>query len=682
MKFKKKLLFGLISSTAIATSTIGLLTTAAWAPVSNSNTNVTNNNEQNSAYIYLTFITQDPEVTFTGGTSVKIRSGKLFGSVIAPIATKPDSQFQYWYYIDEKGRQQEIKSDTKIDGNMPLKNDKLFIYPLFETITPEAFQVVFEANGGVLESGPSKSPFLAGQTFESIQKPVVSSSKPNESYFIGWYTTKDDSGERILDDFVLEDNISVYAHYAKKSYSASSEERGVGSLLFKRDVSESLNITALSGDVTLTASLEDDKVVAYYWDNDPQNQEGGVLFRDDYEVVIPEGHTICLVSGASRRIDYDVWENRGNYAFSDRNINSFKIFGGEVSLSGTTEGLLDWGDSSTQIDDLTQIPSESYGQRCFSELFYDADDKPDPEKTTKIYLSNDIAYQKRAFLPATTVSFDAYNSMFAQCESITSIPEYFLRGQHLYEGCYSNMFLGCWGIKTIPPTLFGPYPVFYFEHIKDVGLNYFYQMFCDCTGLESVPKFSQFSTIDELPQSCCESMFAGCTSLTSIHENLFSNITKFDERSCSSMFCNCTSLTQIPTLVGCDLSEGVIYAEIEAFAHVFAGCENVTYIDPKFFEWTYYPGMGDEALLAAGSFFGAFSGLTNITIYAQSPEDIPPGAGYKMIIDTSGVWHKLHIDYEFGIEMFAGCNCEGTWKETGTITTNSDFQYWIQVIEK
>ena len=97
------------------------------------------------------------------------------------------------------------------------------------------------------------------------------------------------------------------------------------------------------------------------------------------------------------------------------------------------------------------------------------------------------------------------------------------------------------------------------------GYNYaFYDLFCDCTTLQSVSK--DFLPATTLAESCYNNMFCECTSLVNAPELPATTLT----RDCYGyMFCECTSLVNAPELPATTLDE-------YCYQGMFYDCKSLT----------------------------------------------------------------------------------------------------------
>lgn len=537
MKFKKKLTLGLISSTTVAVTAIGLtcgtITTSNVFNNQNVNGDKAISNEQNGAYVNLTFISEDPEVTFTGGTSIKIRNGKTFGTIIPPVATKPGYEFKSWYYIEEDETQIEIKSDTIISDKMPLKDDKLLIYPLFNDVPPisnisVAFNVSTE-DYDVL-SGSLVSPlFQVGTIWDAVEKPTVRVSEPHydrENFVVGWSLV--DGGDIIPYDYVPTRPITVYPVTKARKFNG------------EMPIDASLNFTAVSDNATLTLKQHGDYpvVVQYYYDYDVntiwniEKQAPNTLIPDE-PLVIPKGHTINVVGG-----DIADAGTPKPFAMNDQDYNSFQI-SGDIWLSGTLGGLLNQGNSEmgkTIYDPVSQIEGGDY---ALYGLFENATNN-DPN--SHLHISQDVRFRSAEYQYDDGENYRPVNQSF--------IP-FITYGTHMFERMFANS-----GLESIPHGLFKK--TYSSEIISMIGLKdyrlseYCYkEMFLNCNKLwfmdEDFVPASQKGEI--VPAHSLEAMFKGCSNLRYVTPYLFTSaetgwadIDAFADGALIEMFSGCSKM--------------------------------------------------------------------------------------------------------------------------------------------
>ena len=152
-------------------------------------------------------------------------------------------------------------------------------------------------------------------------------------------------------------------------------------------------------------------------------------------------------------------------------------------------------------------------------------------------------------LPATTLTINCYDGLFADCQGITRAPA--LPATELADWCYSDMFSGCTGL-TAAPSL----PA---TTMKDHCYN---DMFAGCTTLTAAPALPA-STLDE---GCYAMMFWGCTYLEmapALPATTLANECYVD------MFHSCTTLSVAPALPATTLAE-------MCYANMFEGCTSLT----------------------------------------------------------------------------------------------------------
>lgn len=228
------------------------------------------------------------------------------------------------------------------------------------------------------------------------------------------------------------------------------------------------------------------------------------------------------------------------------------------------------------------------GDWNFAKLFKlptaNAWDPPVTVTTIKSHPSNDIV------LPATTLTNNCYNGLFAGCKYITKAPV--LPATTMPVGCYAEMFRAT-GLTTAPAlstTVFQPYS----EDAEGEhgSIDCYMQMFQDCTSLTTAPALNattlvhgcyqnmfqgctSLSTPPALPATdltggdqCYTAMFKGCTSLTTLPAN-YLPATTLDAWCYMEMFSGCTSLETAPALPATTLTE-------DCYHRMFEGCTSLT----------------------------------------------------------------------------------------------------------
>ena len=142
-------------------------------------------------------------------------------------------------------------------------------------------------------------------------------------------------------------------------------------------------------------------------------------------------------------------------------------------------------------------------------------------------------------LPATTLAQNCYYQMFINCSSLVTAPE--LPATTLAQSCYQGMFQSCTSLTTAP------------ELPATDLTNYCYvDMFYGCTSLIKGPKISAIT----LAPQCFREMFRNCTALKTAPELLVTFISENDDEyygddpnsCCNYMFYGCSSLNYIKCL--------------------------------------------------------------------------------------------------------------------------------------
>lgn len=159
-------------------------------------------------------------------------------------------------------------------------------------------------------------------------------------------------------------------------------------------------------------------------------------------------------------------------------------------------------------------------------------------------------------LPATTSGY-CYTEMFRNCTNLTTAPD--LPATNLATRCYYRMFhsTGITSLPSMPSTVtFG-------------GDEVCYQMFQSCTRITSIaqPLFGGTMT---LRKGCFQDMFAHCTGLVNIPDNLLPATTL--AVNCYRGMFQDTGLTRAPFLLVETLSWN------DCYRYMFYGCKSLTYI--------------------------------------------------------------------------------------------------------
>lgn len=166
-------------------------------------------------------------------------------------------------------------------------------------------------------------------------------------------------------------------------------------------------------------------------------------------------------------------------------------------------------------------------------------------------------------LPATDLSSAAscYSQMFKGCTSLTTLPATLLPATTLEELCYSEMFSGCTGLTSLPATLLPA---------TNLAASCYSQMFQNCSGLSTLPE--ELLPATTLADQCYNQMFQECSGLTTLPERLLP-ATILAELCYNQMFQNCSGLTTLP---GGLLPAGTM--KFACYRHMFYNCDGLTSI--------------------------------------------------------------------------------------------------------
>jgi len=132
-------------------------------------------------------------------------------------------------------------------------------------------------------------------------------------------------------------------------------------------------------------------------------------------------------------------------------------------------------------------------------------------------------------LPATTISQDAYRSMFHSASNLVTAPTELL-ATTLGESCCKYMFRYCSSLTTVPTLL-----------ATNLAQSCYSYMFDGCSSITTAPVLSATT----MQRQCYEYMFRNCTSLTTAPDLPATTLAYQSNR---YMFYGCTSLNYIKCL--------------------------------------------------------------------------------------------------------------------------------------
>lgn len=116
-----------------------------------------------------------------------------------------------------------------------------------------------------------------------------------------------------------------------------------------------------------------------------------------------------------------------------------------------------------------------------------------------LFKGSSITNAENLVLPSTTLADSCYDSMFANCTSLTTAPA--LPATTLAVRCYGSMFASCSSLATAPEL-----------PATTLASNCYRWMFANCTSLTTAPDLLATTLTD----FCYVDMFYGCTSLNYI----------------------------------------------------------------------------------------------------------------------------------------------------------------------
>ena len=197
--------------------------------------------------------------------------------------------------------------------------------------------------------------------------------------------------------------------------------------------------------------------------------------------------------------------------------------------------------------DFPELPATKLSSQCYESMFAGCsslsdtpellvDDLSDCSFCYSNMFKGCVSLTQAPVLPATKLSSHCYHGMFANCTGLVSVSD--LPGEILFGSSYQEMFAGCTSLVDAPDILAtsfnNPTDVYgacqgMFKGCSslvnppsdlfpiEAGFGCYYEMFKDCVSLTSSPVIHLSVSNSDLSLSPCQSMFQGCTSLTSIY---------------------------------------------------------------------------------------------------------------------------------------------------------------------
>lgn len=206
-----------------------------------------------------------------------------------------------------------------------------------------------------------------------------------------------------------------------------------------------------------------------------------------------------------------------------------------------------------------------------------------PHVFRTLFAVQPVIYADQLIMPADTLPYEAFHSMFRGCEKLKTAPE--LPSTNLGNGCYAFMFMNCTSLEVASEL-----------PSSRINKNAYIGMFHGCTSLTAAPTMNT----NFVGTQGCEFMFDSCVNLVDI-QNIVLGAMKVSSESYAGMFRNCYSLTQAPALPATTLSDNcykymfencVLLTEAPAlpatqfyencYKEMFKGCTNLSKIEVAF----------------------------------------------------------------------------------------------------
>lgn len=282
---------------------------------------------------------------------------------------------------------------------------------------------------------------------------------------------------------------------------------------------------------------------------------------DDY-IALSDGERLMFRAGVEKNAGFNIGSS-DYYYFTNNGAGSFAASGNILSL----------------LDREFTAPFKGYD---FYYLFLDCYDLTSAPE-----------------LPAASLAYRCYQSMFEGCIGLSSAPE--LPATSLAPHCYDSMFKGCTGLISAPDL-----------PAATLADYCYYSMFEGCKSLSSAPRILATSMA---VYSCCR-MFEECSSLITVPDLL---ATSLADASCCRMFEYCTGLTKAPKLPATTLAPSCYY-------RMFNGCKQLSSA-PEL------PALS----LNTSCYYEMFNGCDNLTTAPDLPATTLAESCYYQMFSGSGL---------------------------------------------
>ena len=342
-------------------------------------------------------------------------------------------------------------------------------------------------------------------------------------------------------------------------------------------------VVTSGGDITWTGSTTANPL--YYSKN---NGENWTIANSSTTISVVEGDKVLWKGTPTPREYYGIGKFSGdtNVRYSVEGNAMSLLFGndfkGQISLSGKDFALLDLFHGNTNVTSAENLllPATTLAFHCYTSMF-----------------SNCTNLTAAPELPATTLAYACYNQMFSKCTSLTAAPE--LPATTLTESCYRGMFSNCTSLTTAPEL-----------PATTLVTTCYDSMFINCTSLTTAPSVLPATTLAE---SCYGSMFSNCTNLTAAPELPATTL----EYNCyANMFEGCTSLTAAPELPATTLAES-------CYSDMFASCTSLSSIKCLATDISAYKCIYNWVNGVAAS--GTFTKAASMSSWTEGTSGIPSG---------------------------------------------------------
>jgi hypothetical protein len=243
------------------------------------------------------------------------------------------------------------------------------------------------------------------------------------------------------------------------------------------------------------------------------------------------------------------------YDNTSRTYDFYRLFENCTLIKGFENTL----ESDTLSEQVNILPLTKLATHCYEEMFI-----------------NCTGLENLPLLPAPTASDYSYAGMFKGCTNLSEISELPLtKLENLYT-C-KQMFMNCSKLKTVPAVLFNKLTGI---HIQQETCM---EMFKNCISLTTVsPEF--FGTkITHLHANACNGMFAGCENLTEIPYTSLATVIYGTSSACTNMFKDCIKLTNINNLT-LNIIGASGWSPTYVYENMFAGCTSLSEINQNIFD--------------------------------------------------------------------------------------------------